>query len=199
MVEPTLTVHDFRTELSVEVTDPGDEELLRNYAFNISQGIVQRVSRFSDALVLIDENKSSQPAPSEGDASAAGVNGGGVMGFGRKSKVYNQEKPARKASEDRIPRENEEEAAAAARKAVEQDTKLAALEAKFAARQAAEQSAEMAALKAEIAAAAAREVAEQVTAAVALKAAEQDTKMATLEAKIAEMQALAALRSNSVL
>ena len=126
MVEPILTVHDFRTELSDEVTGPGDEELLRNYAFNISQGIVQRVSRFSDALVLIDENKSSQPAPSEGDASAAGVNGGGVMGFGRKSKVYNQEKPARKASQDRIS------LGSAAREVAEQDTQVAALKAQVA-------------------------------------------------------------------
>ena len=43
MVEPLLTVRDFRAELSDEVADAG--ELLRNYEFNISQGIVQRVSQ----------------------------------------------------------------------------------------------------------------------------------------------------------
>jgi len=44
MVELLLTVRDFRTELSGEVVDTG--ELLRNYEFNISQGIIQRMSRF---------------------------------------------------------------------------------------------------------------------------------------------------------
>ena len=80
MVEPILTVHDFRTELSDEVTGPGDEELLRNYAFNISQGIVQRVSRFFDALALMDERGVAPPDYSQG----------GVIGFGNKHNVYNQ-------------------------------------------------------------------------------------------------------------
>jgi len=93
MVEPILTVRDLRIDLSARAGQVGPigDELLRNYMFNISQGIIQRVSRFFDALVLIGES-------SAGDGFAAGVNGGGVMGFGRKSNVYNQEKSARNAS-----------------------------------------------------------------------------------------------------
>ena len=201
MVEPLLTVRDFRAEaaqLSDEVADAG--ELLRNYEFNISQGIVQRVSRFFDALALMDERGEAPPADSER---------GDVMGFGRKRNVGNQEKqPARRVAweqqkKERSQKEAEEAAAAAALKAAEQDTKLAALEVKVAAaaaREAAEQSAEVAALKAQVAAAAALKAAEQEKMAAlkeevaALKAAEQDRKIAALKVQVAEMQALVALR-----
>ena len=87
MVEPLFTVRDFRTELSDEVADTG--ELLRNYEFNISQGIVQRVSRFFDSLALMDEHGEAPPDSARG----------GVMGFGRKRNVCNQEKkPARRVA-----------------------------------------------------------------------------------------------------
>ena len=164
MVEPLFTVRDFRTELSNKVADAG--ELLRNYEFNISQGIVQRVSRFFDALALMDERGEAPPARGEGGKYADSARGG-VMGFGRKRNVCNQEKqPARRVAweqqeKERIQKAAEEAAAAAARKAAGQDAGIIAL-------------------KVEAAAAAAR------------KAAEQDTKMAALEAKVAEMQALAA-------
>ena len=93
MAKPLLTVRDFRTELSDEVADAG--ELLRNYEFNVSQGIVQRVSRFFDALALMDERGEVPPARGEGADSARG----GVMGFGRKRNVCNQEKkPARRVA-----------------------------------------------------------------------------------------------------
>ena len=78
MVKPLLTVRDFRTELSDEVADAG--ELLRNYEFNISQGIVQRVSRFFDALALMDKRGVEPPDYLQG----------GVIGFGNKHNVYNQ-------------------------------------------------------------------------------------------------------------
>jgi len=95
MVEPLLTVRDFRTELNDEVADAG--ELLRNYEFNISQGIVQRVSRFFDALALMDERGEVPPARGEGADSARG----GVMGFGHKRNVCNQEKkPARRGASE---------------------------------------------------------------------------------------------------
>ena len=160
MVEPLLTVRDFRAGLSDEVADAG--ELLRNYEFNISQGIVQRVSRFSDALALMDERGEAPPARGEGGEGGEGGDSarGGVMGFGRKRNVLNLEKkPARRVDwvqqeKERIQMEARE--AAAARKAAEQDAKVAALES-------------------------------QVAAAAALKATEQD-KMAALEAKVADMQ-----------
>jgi hypothetical protein len=178
MVEPLLTVRDFRAEaaqLGDEVADAG--ELLRNYEFNISQGIVQRVSRFFDALALMDEPGEAPPARGEG-REQGGEGGdsarGGVMGFGHKRNVCNLEKkPARRVAWEQQERERlqkevadeaaaaKEAAAAAALKAEEQDAKVAALES-------------------------------QVAAAAALKATEQD-KMAALEAKVAEMQALAAL------
>ena len=88
MVELLLTVRDFRTELSGEVVDTG--ELLRNYEFNISQGIIQRMSRFFDALALMGERGEEPPARGEGANSARG----GVMGFGHKRNVCNQEKSA---------------------------------------------------------------------------------------------------------
>ena len=193
MVKPLFTVRDFRTELSDEVADAG--ELLRNYEFNISQGIVQRVSRCFDALALMDERGEAPPARGEGGKYADSARGG-VMGFGHKRNVGNQEKkparrvaweqqvdPAVKAETERIQKEAEEAAAAAAREAAEQGVEMAALKAQVAAaaaREAAGQDAEIITLRAEAAAAAAR------------KAAEQDTKMAALEAKVAEMQALAA-------
>ena len=128
MTEPLLKVRDLSVELKDDV---GETELLRNYEFNISQGIVQRVSRFFDALALMDEHGEAPPDSSRG----------GVMGFGRKRYVGNQEnitqdakvtalKAALKAEKERIQKEAEEAAAAAARKAAEQDAKVAALEAK---------------------------------------------------------------------
>jgi hypothetical protein len=95
MAKPLLTVRDFRTELSDEVADAG--ELLRNYEFNISQGIIQRVSRFFDALALIDERGEAPPARGEGADSARGR----VMGFGHKRNVCNQERhPARRVASE---------------------------------------------------------------------------------------------------
>ena len=186
MEEPLLTVRDFRAGLNNEVADAG--ELLRNYEFNISQGIVQRVSRFFDALALMDERGEAPLARGEGEEDADSARGG-VMGFGHKRNVCNLEKkPARRVAweqqeKQRIQKEAaaaaaaaKEAAAAAACKAEEQDAKAAA-----AALKAAEQDAKVAALESQVAAAAA-----------ALKAAEQD-KGTALEAKIAEMQALAAL------
>ena len=85
MTEPLLTVRDLSVELK---DDAGETELLRNYEFNISQGIIQRVSRFFDALALIDERGEAPPES------------GGVMGYGRKRNVCNQEKkPARRAAQ----------------------------------------------------------------------------------------------------
>ena len=63
MVMPPLTVRDFRIELNYEVADEG--ELLGNYAFNISQGILQRVSRFIDALA-----RSLKRTPNRGGAAS---------------------------------------------------------------------------------------------------------------------------------
>ena len=92
MVEPLLTVRDFRAELSDEVADAG--ELLRNYEFNISQGIVQRVSRFFDALALMDERGEAPHVRGEG--GEGGEDGdsarGGAMGFWHKHSVFNQQK-----------------------------------------------------------------------------------------------------------
>ena len=122
MVKPLLTVGDFRTELSDEVADAG--ELLRNYEFNISQGIVQRVSRYFDALALMDERGEAPPARGEGGKYADSARGG-VMGFGRKRNVCNQEKSSQ---DTKIAALKAQVAAAAALKAAEQDTKVAALE-----------------------------------------------------------------------
>jgi len=94
MEEPLLTVRDLSVELK---DDAGEVELLRNYEFNISQGIVQSVSRFFDALALMDERGEAPPARGEGEC--AGSARGGVMGFGRKRNVCNQEKkPARRVA-----------------------------------------------------------------------------------------------------
>ena len=96
MVKPLLTVRDFRAGLSDEVTDAG--ELLRNYEFNISQGIVQSVSRFFDSLALMDEHGQAPSARGEGSKDADSARGG-VMGFGRKRNVFNLEKkPARRVA-----------------------------------------------------------------------------------------------------
>ena len=90
------------------------------------------------------------------------------MGFGHKRNVCNQEKSAHtvvweqqvhpamtaeKVRKERIQKEAEEAATAAARKAAEQDTKLAALEkqAAAAADEVVEQSAEVAALRVQVA------------------------------------------------
>jgi hypothetical protein len=171
MEEPLLTVRDLGVEFK---NDTGEVELLRNYEFNISQGIVQSVSRFFDALALMDERGEVPPARVDGGKYADSARGG-VMGFGRKRNVCNQEKSAHtvvweqqvhpavmaeKAEKERIEKEAEEAATAAARKAAEQDTKLATLESQ--------------------AAAAADEVAVQ------------SAEVADLKAKVAEMQALAA-------
>ena len=138
MVKPLLTVRDFRAGLSDEVADAG--ELLRNYEFNISQGIVQRVSRFSDALALMDEPGEAPPARGEGGEGGDSARGG-VMGFGHKRNVCNLEKkPARRVTWEQQERERlQKEVAAAAlkateqdAKATEQDAKVAALEAKVA-------------------------------------------------------------------
>ena len=116
MVKPLFTVRDFRTELGDEVMDPGDEELLRNYEFNISQGIVQRVSRFFDALALMDE--APRAARGEGGEYADSARGG-VMGFGHKRSVGNQEKSAHTVIYEATEQ--------AARKSAEQDAKVVAL------------------------------------------------------------------------
>jgi len=131
MEEPLLTVRDLSVELK---DDAGETELLRNYEFNISQGIVQSVSRFFDALALMNE---APPARGESGKYADSARGG-VMGFGRKRNVCNQEKSvmAEKAEKERIQKEAEEAATAAALKATEQDTKMAALEKKVAEMQA---------------------------------------------------------------
>ena len=84
MTEPFLTVRDLSVDLEY---DAGKTELLRNYEFNISQGILQTVSRFFDALALMDERGEAPPEP------------GGVMGYGYKRNVCNQEKqPARRVA-----------------------------------------------------------------------------------------------------
>ena len=134
MASPLLTVRDFRIGLSYEVADEG--ELLGNYAFNISQGILQRVSRFIDALTFVEEDAESGR--------------GGVMGFGHKRNVLNlvEKAPARRVAWDQQEKERiqkkavaeaaaaKEAAEAAALKAAEQDAKVAALEAKVAEMQA---------------------------------------------------------------
>ena len=134
MVSPLLTVRDFRIGLSYEVADEG--ELLGNYAFNISQGILQHVSRFIDALTFVEEDAESGR--------------GGVMGFGHKRNVLNlvEKAPARRVAWDQQEKERiqkkavaeaaaaKEAAEAAALKAAEQDAKVAALEAKVAEMQA---------------------------------------------------------------
>jgi hypothetical protein len=150
MEEPLLTVRDLSVELK---GDAGETELLRNYEFNISQGIVQSVSRFFDALALMDERGEVPSARVEGGKYADSARGG-VMGFGRKRNVYNQEKSAHavvweqqvhpavmaekaeKAEKERIEKEAEEAATAAARKAAEQVLEVSALKAKVAEMQA---------------------------------------------------------------
>ena len=81
MTKPLLTVRD----LSIELAGTGGTELLRNYEFNISQGTVQRVSRFFDALALMG---------GKAEVPLVGANPGGVVGFGRKRNVCNREKSA---------------------------------------------------------------------------------------------------------
>ena len=145
MEEPLLTVRDLSVELK---DDAGEVELLRNYEFNISQGIVQSVSRFFDALALMDE---APPARGEGGKYADSARGG-VMGFGRKRNVCNQEKSvmAEKAEKERIQKEAEEAATAAARKAEGQDVEIIALKEEVAAA-ATEQDTKMAALEKKVA------------------------------------------------
>ena len=148
MEEPLLTVRDLSVELK---DDAGETELLRNYEFNISQGIVQSVSRFFDALALMDERGEAPPARGEGGKYADSARGG-VMGFGRKRSVCNQEKSvmAEKAEKERIQKEAEEAATAAARKAEGQDVEIIALKEEVAAA-ATEQDTKMAALEAKVA------------------------------------------------
>jgi hypothetical protein len=142
MEEPLLMVRDLSVEFK---DDTGETELLRNYEFNISQGIVQRVSRFFDALALMDERGEAPPARGEGFA--------GVMGFGRKRNVCNQERhPARRVAREQQDVALEAKVAAAvALNVTEQDAKVAALEAEVAALRAAEQVTKIAALEAEVA------------------------------------------------
>ena len=137
MTEPFLTVRDLSVDLEY---DAGKTELLRNYEFNISQGILQTVSRFFDALALMDEHGEAPPARGEGGEDADSARGS-VIGFGHKRNVCNLEKkPARRIAwvqqeKERIKKEAEaakESAVAAALKAAEQDAKVAALEAKVA-------------------------------------------------------------------
>ena len=119
MTEPLLTVSD----LSVELTDnAGETELLRNYEFNISQGIVQRVSRFFDALALMDEAPRAARDESGEYADSAR---GSVMGFGHKRSVGNQEKSAHT-----VIYEATEQHKKAVAEAAEQAAKVIALEAK---------------------------------------------------------------------
>jgi hypothetical protein len=95
MEEPLLMVRDLSDEFK---DDTGETELLRNYEFNISQGIVQRVSRFFDALALMNERGEAPLARGEGNKYADSARGG-VMGFGRKRNVCNQERhPARRVA-----------------------------------------------------------------------------------------------------
>ena len=121
MTEPLLTVRD----LSVELTgiNAGETELLRNYEFNISQGIVQRVSRFFDALALMDEAPRAARDESGEYADSAR---GSVMGFGHKRSVGNQEKSAHTVIYE-ATEQDKKVAAAAARKSAEQDAKVVAL------------------------------------------------------------------------
>ena len=135
MEEPLLTVRDLSVELK---DDAGEVELLRNYEFNISQGIVQSVSRFFDALALMDERGEVPSARGEGGKYADSARGG-VMGFGRKRNVCNQEKkPARRGARElqdveRIQKEAEEAVSAAARKVEGQDVEIIALKEEVAA------------------------------------------------------------------
>ena len=84
--KPLLKVRDLSVDLK---DDAGNTELLRNYEFNISQGIIQSVSRYFDALALMKEHEEAAPDPARG----------GVMGYGRKRNICNQEKqPARRTA-----------------------------------------------------------------------------------------------------
>jgi len=94
------------------------------------------------------------PARGEGDKYAAdSAARGGVMGFGRKRNVCNQERhPARRVAwEQQDVALEAKVAAAAAFKVTEQDAKVAALEVEVAALRAAEQVTKIAALEAEVA------------------------------------------------
>ena len=95
MVKPLFTVRDLSPNLS-----DNDEELLRNYEFNISRGILQHVSRFFDALALMDEHGKAPPARGEGGMDADSARGGvKTLGFGHKRNVFNLEKkPARRVT-----------------------------------------------------------------------------------------------------
>ena len=87
MTEPLLKVRDLSVELKEEAFET---ELLRNYEFNISQGIIRRVSRYFDALALMEEHEEATPDSARG----------GVMGYGRKRNVCNHEKkPARRIAQ----------------------------------------------------------------------------------------------------
>ena len=121
MVKPLFTVRDLSPNLS-----DNDEELLRNYEFNISRGILQHVSRFFDALALMDEHGKAPPARGEGGMDADSARGG-VMGFGHKRNVCNLEKkPVRRVAWEQQEKERIQNEAA----------KVAALEAKVAEMQA---------------------------------------------------------------
>ena len=196
MTEPLFTVRD----LGVELADTDDTELLRNYAFNISQGIVQRVSRYFDALALMDERGEAPPARGEGGKYADSARGG-VMGFGHKRNVGNQEKkparrvaweqqvdPAVKAERERIQKAAEEEAAemkiqiAEMRSENERNRKEREEAVTAAKAKAAEQQVDPAA-KAEKERM--QKEAEEAAAAAALKAAGQDAEVAALKVQVA--------------
>jgi hypothetical protein len=100
MTEPLLKVRDLSVDLK---DDAGNTELLRNYEFNISQGIIQSVSRYFDALALMKEHEEAAPDPARGgkehEEAAPDPARGGVMGYGRKRNICNQEKqPARRTA-----------------------------------------------------------------------------------------------------
>ena len=93
-------------------------ELLGNYAFNISQGILQRVSRFIDALTFVEEDAESGR--------------GGVMGFGHKRNVLNlvEKAPARRVAWDQQEKERIQKKAVAEAAAAKEAAEAAALKAR---------------------------------------------------------------------
>jgi len=93
MVKPLLTVNDLRTaDTSSEPPDAEESELLRNYCFNISQGIIQRVSRFFDQMALVDKEAATTfqgetKTPAARNGEGAGQQRGGVMQFEEKRRL----------------------------------------------------------------------------------------------------------------
>ena len=89
MVKPLLTVNDLRTaDTSSEPPDAEESELLRNYCFNISQGIIQRVSRFFDQMALVDKEAATTfQGETKTPASTPPTQRGGVMQFEEKRRL----------------------------------------------------------------------------------------------------------------